>query len=191
MSEFAGLSDAELISRCLNKDAEAWETLIRRYQRLIASITAKFRLSREDAADVFQLVSINLFRQLSALKRESKLSSWFITVTVRECWKLRRKSGRNTAIEGSAWSEVADSADPDAATSEEQVLMLERQQLVRIAIEGLSEQCQLLLRKLFYSDGISYAELSAEISMPVASIGPTRGRCLARLKLELAKLGYR
>ena len=85
----------------------------------------------------------------------------------------------------------ADSADPDAATSEEQVLMLERQQLVRIAIKGLSEQCQLLLRKLFYSDGISYAELSAEISMPVASIGPTRGRCLARLKLELAKLGYR
>jgi len=191
MSEFAGLSDAELISRCLNKDAEAWETLIRRYQRLIASITAKFRLSRDDAADVFQLVSIVLFKQLPALKRDSKLSSWFITVTVRECWKLRRKSGRNTPIEDSVWSEVADSADPDAATSEEQVLMLERQQLVRTAVERLSEQCQLLLRKLFYSDVMSYAELSNEIRMPVASIGPTRGRCLARLKLELAKLGYR
>jgi RNA polymerase sigma factor (sigma-70 family) len=191
MSEFAGLSDAELISRCLNKDAEAWEALIRRYQRLIASITAKFRLSPEDAADVFQLVSITLFKQLSALKRDSKLSSWFITVTVRECWKLRRKSGRNTTIDDSAWSEVADSADPDVATSEAHVLMLERQQLVRTALERLSGQCQLLLRKLFYSEEISYAELSAEISMPVASIGPTRGRCLARLKLELAKLGYR
>src|SRR5215471_8413211 len=105
MSELSGLSDAELISRCLNKDAQAWETLIRRYQRLIGSITVKFRLSREDAADVFQLVSINLFKQLAALRRESKLSSWFITVTVRECWKLRQKSGRTTTIDDSAWNE--------------------------------------------------------------------------------------
>src|SRR5215469_2348102 len=98
MSERAGLSDAELIVRCLGKDPSAWETLIRRYQRLIASITTKFKLSPEDAADVFQLVSIDLFTQLPAFNRESKLSSWFITVTVRECWKLRRKLGQTTTI---------------------------------------------------------------------------------------------
>jgi RNA polymerase sigma factor (sigma-70 family) len=191
MSEAADPSDAELISRCLSKDAGAWENLIRRYQRLIASITAKFKLSREDAADVFQLVSIDLFKQLPALKRESKLSSWFITVTVRECWKLRQKSGRTTPIEDSDWNEIAESADPDAATSEEQVLMLEQQHFVRGALHKLSQQCQALLGKLFYSEETSYAELSAELSMPVASIGPKRSRCLARLKLELEKMGYR
>src|SRR5215470_11563358 len=135
MSERGAFSDAELILRCLNKDADAWEILIRRYQRLVASITAKFRLSREDAADVFQLVSIDLFKQLSAFNRESKLSSWFVTVTVRECWKLRRKSGRNTTIEDPAWNEIAESADPGAATSEDQVLMLERQHSVRTAVD--------------------------------------------------------
>jgi RNA polymerase sigma factor (sigma-70 family) len=191
MSEVVDLSDAELISRCLGKDAGAWELLIRRYQRLIASITAKFKLSREDAADVFQLVSIDLFKQLPVLNRQSKLSSWFITVTVRECWKLRQRSGRDTSIEDSDWDAIAESADPDAATSEEQVLMLERQHFVRGALHKLSEQCRSLLGKLFYSEEISYVELSAELSIPVPSIGPKRGRCLARLKLELEKMGYR
>lgn len=191
MSDSSVLSDAELISRCLSKDAGAWEILIRRYQRLIASITVKFKLSHEDAADVFQLVSIDLFKQLPSINREAKLSSWFITVTVRECWKLRQKSGRTTPIEDSAWDAIAESADPDAATSEEQVLMLERQHLVRGALQNLSGQCQELLRKLFYSEEMKYAELSKELAMPVASIGPTRGRCLGRLKLELEKIGYR
>src|SRR5262249_41501089 len=118
MSESAELSDAELISRCLDKDADAWEILIRRYQRLIASITAKFKLPREDAADVFQLVSIGLFKQLPAFNPESKLSSWFITVTVRECWKLRQKSGRTTPIEDPVWNAIAGSADPEVATGE-------------------------------------------------------------------------
>jgi RNA polymerase sigma factor (sigma-70 family) len=192
MSESSELPDAELISRCLGKDAQAWEILIRRYQRLIASITAKFKLSREDAADVFQSVSIVLFKQLPVFNRESKLSSWFITVTVRECWKLRQKSARSTRLDDEPdWRTIAESADPDAATSEEQILRLERQHLVRTGIDKLSEQCQSLLRKLFYSEQISYAELGSELGMPVASIGPTRGRCLARLKLELEKMGYR
>jgi RNA polymerase sigma factor (sigma-70 family) len=191
MSESSELSDAELISRCLGKDAQAWETLIRRYQRLIASITAKFKLSRDDADDVFQSVSIILFKQLPVFNREAKLSSWFITVTVRECWKLRQKAARTSPLEEPDWTIIAESADPDAATSEEQILSIERQHFVRTGIHRLSEQCQALLRKLFYSEQTSYAELGSELGMPVASIGPTRGRCLARLKLELEKMGYR
>jgi RNA polymerase sigma factor (sigma-70 family) len=191
MSESSELSDAELISRCLGKDAQAWEILIRRYQRLIASITAKFKLSREDAADVFQAVSIVLFKQLPVFKRESKLSSWFITVTVRECWKLRQKSARSSPLDEQDWRAIAESADPDASTAEERVLSIERQHFVRTGINNLSEQCRSLLRKLFYSEQTSYAELSSELGMAVPSIGPTRGRCLARLKLELEKMGYR
>src|SRR5215472_11213130 len=124
MSDLAGLSDSELISRCLRKESEAWETLIRRYQRLIASITAKFKLTRDDAADVFQLVSFALFKQLSHLNRDAKLSSWFITVTVRECWKLRQKSARYATPEADS-GRVVEQAAPDAPTSEDRVLRWE------------------------------------------------------------------
>jgi RNA polymerase sigma factor (sigma-70 family) len=128
---------------------------------------------------------------LAFFNRGSKLSSWFITVTVRECWKLRQKSGRTVPIEDSAWSAIAESADPAAATSEDQMLLLERQHFVRTAVQKLGEQCRSLLLKLFYSDEKSYSELSAELGMPVPSIGPKRGRCLTRLKQELEKMGYR
>src|SRR6185295_12655671 len=99
MSDLDVLPDSQLIASCLKKDADAWEALIRRYQRLIASITAKFRLAPDDAADIFQAVFIALLKQLPSLHKQSKLSSWFITVTVRECWKLRQRSGRTVVVE--------------------------------------------------------------------------------------------
>jgi RNA polymerase sigma factor (sigma-70 family) len=192
MSDLGKLSDSELITLCLKKDAAAWELLIRRYQRLIASITAKFRLQPDDAADVFQAVSIALFKQLPSFNKNSKLSSWFITVTVRECWKLRQRSGRTVILDDPEWEAMAESADPDVTTSEEHVLLLERQHLVRSALKQLAPQCQSLLEKLFYSqDELSYAEVALEAGMPIASIGPTRGRCLAKLKIALESAGYR
>jgi RNA polymerase sigma factor (sigma-70 family) len=192
ISELAGLSDSELISACLRHDADAWEILIRRYQRLIASITVKFKLQEQDAADIFQAVSVALFKQLRSFDRQAKLSSWIITVTVRECWKLRQRSGRTVLLDDPAWETVAESADPDASTSEDQILLIERQHLVRTALGQIGAQCQSLLRKLFYSpEQLSYAELAEETGIPVASIGPTRGRCLTKLKAALEKMGYR
>jgi len=192
MYDLSALSDSELISKCLKNDSDAWETVIRRYQRLIASITAKFKLSKEDAGDVFQAVSIALFKQLSHLRREGKLSSWFITVTVRECWKLRQRSSRTMVLDDPAWEAIAQSSNPDTPTSEEQVLLLERQHLVRTALKQLGPNCQNLLEKLFYSDEqLSYTEVGEQAGLPVASIGPTRGRCLAKLKEALRTIGYR
>jgi RNA polymerase sigma factor (sigma-70 family) len=99
MTEFVRLSDVELIARCLDQDADAWEKLLRRYQRLIASITFKFGLSSADASDVFQSVSMTLFQQLPSLKKQEKLSSWIITVTVRECWKLKKRQAQTDSID--------------------------------------------------------------------------------------------
>lgn len=192
MSDLDVHPDSQLISLCLKKDADAWEVLIRRYQRLIASITSKFRLAPDDAADIFQAVCIALLKQLPSLNRDSKLSSWFITVTVRECWKLRQRSGRTVAFDDPQWEAVAESADPDATTSEEQVMLLERQHLVRAALKQLTARCQSLLGKLFYSqEDLPYSVIASESGMPVASIGPTRGRCLAKLKAALEEAGYR
>jgi len=193
MSDLAALSDSELISLCLKNDSDAWGTLLRRYQRLIASITVKFKLSKEDSGDVFQAVSIVLFKQLSHLRRDGKLSSWFITVTVRECWKLRQRSGRTVVLDDPAWEAIAaQSSNPDTPTSEEQILLLERQHLVRTALKQLGPNCQNLLEKLFYSpEQLSYTEVAQQAGLPIASIGPTRGRCLAKLKEALRKIGYR
>ncbi|MDX2032209.1 MAG: sigma-70 family RNA polymerase sigma factor [Blastocatellia bacterium] len=185
------LSDSELIERCLNGEIGSWETLVRRYQRLVASITYKFHLTSEDAADVFQSVCVILFQQLSNLKQQEKLSSWMITVTVRECWKLKRQQGNLDSLESEEWERLAEIADSSHLQLHEAILSIERQHLIRRAVELLADRCRKLIEQLFYrEDPTPYAEIAARLKMPVASIGPTRARCLDKLKEELEKVGF-
>ncbi|MFN0088513.1 MAG: RNA polymerase sigma factor [Blastocatellia bacterium] len=183
-------SDMDLITRCLEKDGDAWEALVRRYQRLIVSITVKFGLSAEDTADVFQSVCLILLQQLPHLRNQSKPSSWLITITVRECWKLRERSGKTGFLDDDEWEVVAEKSNGAQLMMDEEVLKIERQQMVRQGIESLPAQCRQLIESLFYSDPqVSYEEISKQLNIPVASIGPTRGRCLAKLREILKKKG--
>lgn len=183
--------DAELIAKCLEQDAEAWETLIRRYQRLIASITYKYGLSSDDASDTLQSVFMTLFQQMPALRNQAKLSSWIITVTVRECYKIRRRQVLTDSLDDPEQTSLRELAEAAQNTQDEELVKLEKQHFIRQAIKHLSEQCQRLLSALFYRDDpIPYADISRQLGIPVASIGPTRSRCLGKLKLTLKKSGF-
>lgn len=191
MPESSDLTDNELIAKCLENDAQAWEILVRRYQRLISSIGVKYRFSRDDIADVFQSVVIILLEQLPKLRHMTKLSSWIITVTVRECWKIRHRGGRDVVVDDAVWDRLINTGDDTRPTIEGELLVLERQHQVRRALEALSPQCQSLLTQLFFSkETVSYQDIGRALGMPVASIGPTRGRCLAKLKAIMEKSGF-
>jgi RNA polymerase sigma factor (sigma-70 family) len=191
MSDYVQLSDIELIEKCLEEDAEAWELLIRRYQRLIASITVKFGLNSEDSADVFQAVCFTLLKQLPDLRDQARLSSWLITVTVRECWKLRHRRPNVYSLDDPEWEWVANTQDQAQQSVDGYLLKVERQHLIRRSIEMLSPQCRNLLEHLFYAfPPTPYAEISRQLNIPVASIGPIRGRCLAKLREYLKKYGF-
>lgn len=165
--------------------------LVRRYQRLIASITFKYGLSPEDASDILQSVSMILFQQLPSLRKQDKLSSWIITVTVRECWKFRVRGVQTDSLDDPERNPANELADQSHQLMDESLLLLERQHLIRRAVENLSEQCRHLIEHLFYRDDPTpYAEISQRLDMPVASIGPTRARCLEKLKASLNKIGF-
>jgi RNA polymerase sigma factor (sigma-70 family) len=187
MTEQAIHADAELIARCLAQDAGAWEALLRRYQRLVASITLKFSLSPEDGADILQSVFMALFQQLPTLRKQDKLSSWIITVTVRECWKLRRRLPPTDSLDDPEKS-LADSLPDAQALPEATMLALEQQQALWQGVEAMADPCRELLGELFFrAEPLPYAEISRQLAMPVASIGPTRARCLEKLKVVLKK----
>ncbi|HMV47750.1 MAG TPA: sigma-70 family RNA polymerase sigma factor [Blastocatellia bacterium] len=150
----------------------------------------KYGLSSEDASDIFQSVWMTLFQQLPSLKKQEKLSSWIITVTVRECWKLKKRSANTESLDDPESTVAAEAADQNLSPADDSLLMFEQQHLLRRAIELLPEQCRRLILRLFYRDeSASYAEISLQLGMPVASIGPTRARCLDKLKASLKKLG--
>ncbi|MBX3277686.1 MAG: RNA polymerase sigma factor [Acidobacteria bacterium] len=189
MEDYNQLPDAELLARCLKKDADAWEALVRRYQRLVSSITVRFKLPAADAADILQGVFIALYKQMGSLQKESRLSSWLITVTVRECWKLRQRQGVQETVGEDQWAQIAD--QEIVPPLDEEFLAYERQHLVRRAFEDLSPQCRQILEQLFYQEvPATYAEISRRIGIPVASIGPTRGRCLEKLREQLRRVGF-
>src|ERR1051325_548500 len=183
--EFLESADSALIAACLEGDARAWEALILRYQRLIYSIPLKARLSPDDAADIFQTVSLKLYEKLESLRDHERLSSWLITTTRRECWRSSNRRKREVSAdepdEGENDSRV-NRLLADSPLADEQRIALEQQQAVRQAIGALPERCKELVTMLFYQkDELSCAEIARQMGMPVASIGPTRARCLEKL----------
>ena len=183
--EVAQREDRELIASCLAGDAAAWETLVARYQRLVYSIPMKARLSADDAADIFQSVWLKLYEKLASLRDHEKLSSWLITTTTREVWRVAARNRRDSAP-ASADDEQSNLLEQIAATAplaDAEREMLEQQQLVREALESLPDRCRNLLTMLFYEkDELSYAEIARRMGMPVPSVGPTRARCLEKMR---------
>ena len=182
---FAQQEDRQLIAACLEGDAEAWEALIVRYQRLIYSIPLKARLSTDDAADIFQAVCLKLYEKLPTLREHEKIIAWLITTTSRETWRQAARQRR----EGQAAADTENDGDglnqipATGLLADEQRQILEQQQIVREGVTALPERCRELISMLFYQkDELSYADIAARMKMPVASIGPTRARCLEKLK---------
>ena len=172
------LGDPELVGLCLGGDQAAWETLIERYRRLIYSIPNKFGFSPSDCNDVFQTVCVKLIEHLSDLKDETKVSAWLITTTTRHCIHVQ-SLGRRDVSDADGMEEA-----PDTTVSMEQIrVSSDRQQKVRDTIAEMPERCRRLLSLLYLDSGNpSYEEISVTMSMPVPSIGPTRARCLDKLR---------
>jgi RNA polymerase sigma factor (sigma-70 family) len=183
--------DAERVRRCLAGRPEAWEELLQRYQRLIYSIPRRMGLSADDCADVFQSVCTILLEKLSSLRQHARLSSWIVTTTKREALRVRQLGRRE-----SSWSRV----DPETGQERElepavdpvvehELLQLEREQRLLQGWERLEQRCQALLRALFLAPELDYDAISRQFDLPIGSIGPTRMRCLRKLRGILGDLG--
>jgi len=186
-SSYRSLGDPELIALCLKGDSQAWESLILRYRRLIYSIPVKFSFSPSDCSDVFQSVCLRLIEHLGELKDENKVSGWLITTTTRQCIHVRAQKRRETSTE-EGFDEPADPAE----NLETIRIQTQSQQNVREAVDQLQERCRKLLELLYFDPkDPSYESIAQSMQMPVASIGPTRARCLDKLRMVLRRKGIR
>lgn len=175
--------DTRLLAACLAGDQQAWTDLVERYTRLIYSIALKSGLNEHDAADVVQSVFTIVLRRLETLQKPERFSAWLITTTHRECWRFA-KSNREVNIE-----DGVEPIDPEPP-ADAQVVDWEHAALTHRALKQLGDQCQRLLELLFLTETrTDYKSIAAQLSISIGSIGPTRARCLKRLKSHLAKLG--
>jgi RNA polymerase sigma factor (sigma-70 family) len=180
------LDDRALVEACLGGDEDAWQSLVLRYQRLIYSIPIRAGFSPVDAADIFQSACLKLFQKLTTLRKQEKISSWLMTTTTRECWRVvekRRRETQPSIYDEDYERDIVNQLATAEPLADQQRIAFERQQAVREAVDELSERCRSLITLLFYSkDEPSYADIARIMKLPLNSVGPTRARCLQKLK---------
>jgi RNA polymerase sigma factor (sigma-70 family) len=170
----------DLVIRARNGDKQAWDTLVERYAPLIWSICRRHRIERADADDVGQSVWLLLVDHLDNLRDPAALPGWLATTTRRECGRVLRAPRRPLAVEHAP--DVETLPDKQAATAEQELLAAERHAALREAFLDLPSGCQRLIALLTADPPVSYATISARLGIPVGSIGPTRRRCLDKLR---------
>jgi RNA polymerase sigma factor (sigma-70 family) len=187
------MTDPELITACLKNDKQAWDALVLRYNRLIYSTALKYGLAPEDASDAFQSVCITLLQQLSTLQDQTKLGPWLVTLTRRKCYKLKKLHNHNLTSLEQVQENVENAPDMATQPPEDEVLLFERQHMIRQAVETLGEKCQKLIQHLYYYDKepLSHKQIAELLSVSTASIGRMRERCLNKLRNILVELGFK
>jgi len=187
MTTMAGQSlDSSDIVRLFRRAAEgdlgAWERLVDQYARLIWSITAEYKLVESDAADVCQTTWLRLLEHMDRIEHPDRVGSWLAATARNEC--LRSLAVRKRVVLGHDEAEL-DTTVAHGPEIDERLLADESAQVVRDALSRLPRRWQRLLEMLMADPPVPYADISDELGLPIGSIGPTRGRCLARLRVLL------
>ncbi len=184
----AGWPDDHLVDACLAGRDQAWNALVDKYKNLVFSIALKYGIARDEAADLFQWVWIDVYNGLEKLRKKGSLKPWLISLTLHRCYHWVRAGDRRSARESG--NVDAEQLAGETAVAPAFLEELERNQLVHESITELTPRCQEMIRLLFFSfPPKPYREVAERLGLAVGSIGFTRGRCLTQLRDVLVKKG--
>jgi len=177
--DLGALDVARLVRRAAAGDMLAWERLVEQYGRLIWAMTRDFRLVESDAADVVQATWLRLIEHIDRLEYPDRVGSWLAATARNECRRSLAARKKVVLADDDVALEGVVTHEPEI---DERLLADERAQVVRKALSHLPRRSQRLLQLLMADPPASYAEISDQLGLPIGSIGPTRGRCLAQLR---------
>lgn len=167
-------------------DGVAWDSLVERFTGLLWATARAHRLSPADAADVVQTTWLRLVENLGRIQDPERLGGWLSTVARRECLVVLRRSRREPPVGDERLLDIV----PDQRSPLDASLLVdERDAALWRVFDELPDRCRRLLRVLLADPAPSYAEVSEALDMPIGSIGPTRQRCLASLRLLAVESG--
>jgi RNA polymerase sigma factor (sigma-70 family) len=173
-----------LVRECRKGNEAAWSALIDKYKNLIFSIPVKFGLPREDSADIFQAVCLDLLSSLPKLREPAALPKWLMETAYHKCLRTKKQGMRFVDDPEKVEEEPA---QPEQLP-EDMLHQLQREQVLRDAVATLSPRCQEMVHLLFFEDPPRpYNEVAKQLGLATGSIGFIRGRCLKRLREQLEK----
>jgi len=168
-----------LLRAAARGDERSWNVLVDRYSGLVWAIARNHRLSAADSDEVFQTTWLRLVEHAARLQDPGKVGGWLATTARHESLRMLRRSGRQIPMGDDMPEPPQHAPGPD-----QDLLRCERDESLWSAFARLPERDQKLLRLLTADPAPSYEEIGVALDMPVGSIGPTRARCLERLRRE-------
>ena len=176
---------ADRVAACLERartgETAALSEIVPELNPLLWHVARAEGLTAEEAADVVQTSWLELLRRLHDIRSPRAVTAWLVTATRREAWRVRELSRRQVP---DSTAQLDAAADPGPAPGE-QLLAEERDQVLWRHFQQLPERCRTLLRIVAQVARPDYAAVAEAMGMPIGSIGPTRGRCLAKLRAML------
>jgi RNA polymerase sigma factor (sigma-70 family) len=174
-----------LFRRWRDGDSAAMDELVRLMTPVLWHVARAYGLDRELAEDVVQTTWLTLMRQHTSIAESRAVSGWLTTCARREAWRVGKVQRRADPVEDLDLEPLL----PAQMSAEDEAQLGAASRTLWDAVRQLTERCQRLLRVVAFEDRPDYARLARSLAMPVGSIGPTRQRCLAKLRALLAEQG--
>lgn len=177
---------AALFLRWQGGDARAMDELVRLMTPLLWHVVRSYGLDAALAEDVVQTTWLTLVRRHETITEPQAVSGWLTMVARREAWRVGKLHRRADAVEAETLEPhlpTQESAEQTAATDDES-------RRLWLAVGALNDRCQRLLRIVAFEERPDYARIAEDLAMPIGSIGPTRQRCLAKLRALLEGDGW-
>jgi RNA polymerase sigma factor (sigma-70 family) len=178
---------AALLARARAGDQAAWNTIVEQYTGLLWSVARAYRLDTATAGDAIQTTWLRLVEHLDRIQDPERLGGWLATTVRRECLQVLRRNTRERIAPGG--DAGLDAVDTEAQPLDAALLASERDAALWTAFREIPDRCQRLLRVLMATPPPSYEHVAAALDIPIGSIGPTRARCLSRLRALLEPTG--
>lgn len=179
----SGLYDAaqEAFRRWRAGDDSALDDLVRVMSPVLWHVVRATGLDREASEDVVQSTWLTLVRSAESVRDAQAITRWLCTAARREAWRVSKAGTRTRPVE----DEVLDARMPAQTSPESQVVGDDDNRRLWQALGRLPERCQKLLRIVAWEPRPDYSAVAESMQMPIGSIGPTRRRCLDKLRVEL------
>jgi RNA polymerase sigma factor (sigma-70 family) len=181
-------TDEKLVRECCNGNETAWSALIEKYKNLIFSIPIKMVIPREDAADIFQAVCVELLSGLPKLREPRALPKWLMQVSYHKSLQWKREHSH--LIEGES-QDTEPASTNDAELPDALLQQLQKEQSLRDSLMELTPRCRQMVTMLFFEHPPrAYTDVARELGIATGSIGFIRGRCLKKLRDLLQRRGF-
>jgi RNA polymerase sigma factor (sigma-70 family) len=161
--------------------AGALDDLVRCLTPVLWHVVRSYGLGKDQTEDVVQTAWLTLVRRHESIADPQAVASWLTTTARREAWRVSRSDGRATPV----IDEVIEARIPHQQAAETDVVQIDEKDRLWACVNKLDARCRRLLRIVAFDDRPDYQSIAKDLNMPVGSIGPTRGRCLGKLKALL------